>query len=330
MSKATSTKCHARLRDAFTLVELLVVIAIIGMLVGILLPAVNAARESGRMTTCKNHARQQAIGLQSYSTQFSEALPPIWQQGNLSPWDNFSWRVALLPFIEEDNRFDRINARRLPLDESNLAAAGPLGIFQCPSAPERVVRQIGPHRELQLGVTDYAAVFDIHSSFSDQVKTGVWYGAKPPDELGGANEDMGDFPATPDFSMVDRDSYSAEIRKVPSTFRRVRDGLSNTILIVEQAGKPERMNRGSSSPPGQGEGVEIEAIEGAWITSEYATISTLVINQDNHTGPYAWHRGVVAAMCDGSVHFIAQGVDEGVMDALFSCTGSEIIDHEDW
>lgn len=90
-------------RSAFTLVELLVVIAIIGVLVALLLPAVQAARESARRTQCLNNQKQWVLAMHSYHDSIL-ALPC----GAYLPSQWF-WRASLLPFIEEENLHRKIN-----------------------------------------------------------------------------------------------------------------------------------------------------------------------------------------------------------------------------
>jgi prepilin-type N-terminal cleavage/methylation domain-containing protein/prepilin-type processing-associated H-X9-DG protein len=87
-------------RNAFTLVELLVVIAIIGILVALLLPAINAAREAARRAQCKNNIRQLALGCVVYS-EANKVLPP----GGYS-YNQCAWRCYILPFIEEKPVFE--------------------------------------------------------------------------------------------------------------------------------------------------------------------------------------------------------------------------------
>ena len=320
-----------RRKNAFTLVELLVVIAIIGMLIALLLPAVNSVREAGRRTTCKNHLRQQALAVRSYAQQFDEQLPAIWQKGASQPWETFSWRVALLPFMEEDARYDRINQATLPLDDpKNLAAANTVATFNCPSSPSspRVITQYAGYQNLQLGATDYVAVFDVRAPSG--VHSGTWFGGQSPDMIPGpaTGADISSIgPAAPEADMaigVEPDLDSAKIRKIPSTLRRVRDGLSNTVLVVEQAGKPARVNPYNESDE------DSLATEGAWLTSEYASFYAGAVNQDNHSGPYGYHSGASIAMCDGSVHFWPREIDAEVMFALLTREGSEIISDSDW
>lgn len=326
-----------RKNAAFTLVELLVVIAIIGMLVAILLPAVNASREAARQATCKNRLRQQAIGLRNFAQTFNESLPAIWQGGeNWQPHENFSWRVALLPFVDEQNRFDQINQSLLPLDPTNVDSAGPVEIFSCPSTPgsPRIIRELGPYEELALGGTDYVSVFEVNGPTQPYIQTGVWFGGAAPDFLEFETSSM-DGPMPP--MRVEPDLRSAEIRKVPSTLRRVRDGLSNTVLIVEQAGKPERLSRNPEptfdedmpGAPFSETLMNAVSTEGSWITAEYASHSNGV-NFNNHLGPYSFHNGVSVAMCDGSVHFWPEGTSDEVVRALMTREGNEIVGSGDW
>ncbi|HEY4232033.1 MAG TPA: DUF1559 domain-containing protein, partial [Lacipirellulaceae bacterium] len=92
----------------FTLIELLVVITIIGILLGLLLPAVQAAREVARRTQCGNNLHQVGIALQSYNAQF-RSFPPGSRmhanQGGLG----IGWRVMILPFMEETIVYDLIH-----------------------------------------------------------------------------------------------------------------------------------------------------------------------------------------------------------------------------
>ena len=90
-------------RRAFTLVELLVVIAIIAILMALLLPAVQSARESARLITCKNSYRQVALAVLGYTAASDDRLPPFafkrqWNDGYAIK--TLAWRVSILPFIE--------------------------------------------------------------------------------------------------------------------------------------------------------------------------------------------------------------------------------------
>lgn len=124
--------------SGFTLVELLVVIAIIGILVSMLLPAVNAAREAARRVNCTNNLSQLALAVQSYESSH-EVLPP----GVLEPSGpiqsvaqgyHVNWLVHLLPYLEERNAYQRLDFSVGVYDPKN----GPLRnwgapLFLCPS-----------------------------------------------------------------------------------------------------------------------------------------------------------------------------------------------------
>ena len=109
--------------QGFTLVELLVVIAIIGILVALLLPAVQSARESGRRMQCQSNLKQMALAYQNYH-DVMKSLPPGstgagtggfpsgWCDPAVGcgvPWGHFSWSAVILPFVEQQGLYDSID-----------------------------------------------------------------------------------------------------------------------------------------------------------------------------------------------------------------------------
>ncbi|MFO1066563.1 MAG: DUF1559 domain-containing protein [Pirellulales bacterium] len=118
--------------QGFTLVELLVVIAIIGILVGLLLPAVQMAREAARRMSCTNNLKQISLASLNYESTFS-AMPP---RRNLTAGNQRGWGPSILPFVEQASlqgqyRFDR--NFYAPENAANIAVSLP--IFLCPSGP---------------------------------------------------------------------------------------------------------------------------------------------------------------------------------------------------
>src|SRR5271157_3920795 len=95
-----------RSRRGFTLVELLVVIAIIGILIGLLLPAINAAREAGRRASCLNKVRQIGLAFANYASTFNNKFPgsaQTWGSGASMKIGGYSFLVKLLSFMEYDS-----------------------------------------------------------------------------------------------------------------------------------------------------------------------------------------------------------------------------------
>jgi len=131
----------------FTLVELLVVIAIIGVLISLLLPAAQAAREAARRIQCVNNLRQIALATQNYESSHgmlppSAVLDPVELKfGSDTTYPavdhrlgkNFSWVVALLPFLEQQNLYERFDLSKSVFEQENEPQSQPLTSLMCPS-----------------------------------------------------------------------------------------------------------------------------------------------------------------------------------------------------
>jgi prepilin-type N-terminal cleavage/methylation domain-containing protein/prepilin-type processing-associated H-X9-DG protein len=107
-------------RRAFTLVELLVVIAIIGILVALLLPAVQAAREAARRTQCSNNLKQFGLGIHNFADSNKGLIPP---GGNNWGFPYTSWHVAALPFMEQGALYSQLPMNNPATDPSNTVLA---------------------------------------------------------------------------------------------------------------------------------------------------------------------------------------------------------------
>jgi len=134
-------------RRGFTLVELLVVIAIIGILVALLLPAVQAAREAARRMQCTNNLKQIVLAMHNYADTYKKfPTSGAWHHDRRSNrYGAFSDKVKLLPFVERSAEYDLSNFRSLPYDSggwhgnSNIQAqSGKLPVFNCPSQPNEL------------------------------------------------------------------------------------------------------------------------------------------------------------------------------------------------
>ncbi len=156
--RRTAIPSPPRPRTAFTLVELLVVIAIIGVLVGLLLPAVQAAREAARRMSCSNNLRQLSLALHNYESAH-RTFPSA---GTLD--EDFSVQARLLPFVEQANLENQLDYRvaaftgnwsgKRPNPRFVDAFATPVSIFLCPSdpAPSQSVVDVGGDRFLYGGL----------------------------------------------------------------------------------------------------------------------------------------------------------------------------------
>src|SRR5262245_46847140 len=130
-----------RLKRGFTIVELLVVIAIVGVLIALLLPAVQAARESARRVQCRNHLKQIGLAVLNFETTHRTLPPPhvLPEGGGLVAGPTFysdlgSAFVLLLPYLEDAARYDTYNLAKPPTDSANLYIAGvALPGYTCPS-----------------------------------------------------------------------------------------------------------------------------------------------------------------------------------------------------
>ncbi len=135
-------------QSAFTLVEILVVIAIIGILVALLLPAVQMAREAARRMQCSNHLRQLGLALQGYHNSHNVFPPGFISNRPQEP--EWGWGVFLFPYIELKSMYNELNVNRNRLPDVvadnylryNLTT--PLGLFRCPSdrTPNLLPREV--------------------------------------------------------------------------------------------------------------------------------------------------------------------------------------------
>jgi prepilin-type N-terminal cleavage/methylation domain-containing protein len=164
---------YTRRRFGFTLIELLVVIAIIGILVALLLPAVQATREAARRITCVNHLTQLGIALQSYQDAH-EVLPP----GTINPQGpirsepkgyHMGWLVQLLPYVEEGVTFKNIDFSVGVYDPKNapVRALG-MALLSCPSYN-------GPQNVDGAWVSNYAGCHHDVEAPIDQDNHGVFF-----------------------------------------------------------------------------------------------------------------------------------------------------------
>ena len=191
-------------RNGFTLVELLVVIAIIGVLIALLLPAVQQAREAARRLHCVNNMKQLGLAVHNYHDTFG-CLPLNPRYVILGTTNGCSANVALLPYLEEKNLYDQYDMTKPYNDPVNLALKDLMPkTFVCPSDP----------------VGGQPSTYGANIPASDY--EWVTYAKNPVEYRVSVNSDA---------------MFSPLSNKGPIRFRNVTDGLPNTMAAYESGGR---------------------------------------------------------------------------------------------
>lgn len=271
----------ARHSTGFTLVELLVTIAIIAALLALLMPAIQQVRERARSTQCRNNLKQQGIALANFAERNGQ-LPP----GN----DYFegrgtSWCTQLLPALDQAAVFNQYRMDRpwddLSAESSNgTAAEAFVPAFICPSTPGG-----------QPGQTDYGGVY------------GSTIGGLYPGFGVGAGWETG--------TLLAIRSGVAPARNEPVNLSEVSDGLSQTLCVIEVAGRPLESGRWAC-------GANCIPID-----------APLNSDPDGGTSAYSYHdNGVHALFGDGRVSFLSENTDLMVLAAISTRNRNESVEQE--
>ena len=327
-------------KTGFTLVELLVVIAIIGILIGMLLPAVQAVREAARRTTCSNNMRQISLGLFNFESAMGN-FPSAGQakRGGTSPNAgqnvfftdrgkleslgdaSHSVQTYILPFIEQQNSYDlyQIEYRYdydpgLPDAPTNQRAAQKVvSTFICPSTDRSGVTVDAEG----YGFTDYSAPVTVRPGLSGN-------------------------PNQPRFKCVLNGDSDRSIAAVT-------DGTSNTIAVAEDAGRFDVATGGFMVIKSEtmDDGTPANRRSWAWADPDNAFNVDMLVNNNQtplggpadcpwsqvNCGPneetFSFHPGGAnVAVCDGSVRFIEATIDAPTFAGLMSKDGGEVIGFE--
>jgi prepilin-type N-terminal cleavage/methylation domain-containing protein len=151
-------------RKAFTLIELLVVIAIIGVLIGLLLPAIQKVREAANRITCTNNLKQMGLACHAFHDTYGALPPETIASPSLAPANSTlsasdgwaTWAVVLLPYMEQGNQYSLWNLQFSYGSQVSAAVTPQLKVYQCPSCPVAPVLSI---KDVQPGgLSNYACV----------------------------------------------------------------------------------------------------------------------------------------------------------------------------
>ncbi len=328
-------------RPAFTLVELLVVIAIIGVLIALLLPAIQSAREAARRSQCQNHLKQLALAVANYESALTH-LPPsaLVDLTVTSTANNGSWGVhgRILDYLEQANLRGLVDLEQ-GWDNQDAIDNVRIELFQCPTDDRAEEPRTFSDGRPTLWPTNYGFNF------------GTWFVFDP------VTQDTGDGPFFPNSNLP---------------LARVTDGTSNTLLCAEvlawteyrrnggpsqmqapetpaeaaavvQSGAQEKNTGHTEWPDGRvhhtgftaamapntyvpytnSAGLEVDADYNSWQEGKNGSAGSptyaMITSRSRHPGQ------VQAALLDGSVQSIADDIDLAVWRAMATREGEEVI-----
>jgi prepilin-type N-terminal cleavage/methylation domain-containing protein len=327
----------SRKPNAFTLVELLVVIAIIGVLVALLLPAVQAAREAARRTQCVNNLKQIGLTVQNYHDA-RKKVPVSARPVGLTTAPRIAALTHLLPYFEQGNLRDRFDlTKNWGHIDNRIVMNTPIPTLQCPSDPESENRLDGVPE-----ANPWEPTISSPTAYSPTIWVDKRLAAAGLIDI--TNQDG-------DGNPLDAPGIM-EYNNTNASFKSVTDGLSNTILFAESAGRPmlyrsgrrvssdptaARVNSGGWCRPASDLNIDGSSTDGTTDVGPCAVNCTngmdIVESTYPHpyyntfgTGePYAFHPGINNhAFGDGSVRAINADIDIREYARLVSREGGEI------
>ncbi|MEN0109649.1 MAG: DUF1559 domain-containing protein [Planctomycetota bacterium] len=320
-------------RVAFTLVELMVVIAVLGLLSGVLLPALQAAREATRRASCASNLRQLGLAILNYEAHHAElplAFTPNWTGPELhgpcpgtsgpgSPWNGLKHHnliAFLLPYLERQALHDAID-----FDRSWGESSGTRNLETFSRVLPEVLCPTAPSVDERRGVLVHAA-------------TGIDYGAAASDYSVCidilATPGGGGFCELVDAGVAEaRDLAWLEglMQHERATLRKVTDGVSRTFMLMETAGRPLHFLRQVQQPDA--------VTSGNWGNPQSYMVyglsqdcsMTTPMNCSNWDEVYAFHpRGANFLYGDGAVRFHEESLDVELFITLFTRAAGDVAD----
>jgi prepilin-type N-terminal cleavage/methylation domain-containing protein/prepilin-type processing-associated H-X9-DG protein len=331
-----------RSKRAFTLVELLVVIAIIGILIGMLLPAVQQVREAARRVTCMNNSRQLTLAMMNYESAYqlfppginwvddnSRGLPVIPRPGRPTRGRMMGWGMIILPFMEQNNLHDQLREATNSWDDhwyEKLDANGqPLAsnivpAFICPS-------DASPDGNRNKGITHKDVVAAGLNSYGKSNYVGC---------VGGCN-----------FTDAVRTNHSSAwgimSRNSRVGFGHISDGSSNVIVLGERSSRTE-LQAGETNSPRDGYGaIWAGRLSTGRQFNETARHSDCTVLGRLHLGNNSRRWGInglrpsevlvgsfhpggaTVSFADGSSHFVSENTSFGTLKQMAAMADGEVV-----
>jgi prepilin-type N-terminal cleavage/methylation domain-containing protein/prepilin-type processing-associated H-X9-DG protein len=299
-TKRPGRRAPACRRAGFTLVELLIVIAIIGVLIALLLPAVQAAREAARRMSCQNNLKQIGVAAQNFHAAQGHLPPP--KLGDTTFSESGSTFVALLPYLEEAGRFASFDSTLAVNDPKNLPVTSqPVALYICPSmglmrqVPDAGCNEVlAPASYMISSRTDYYAFSILDGAFENPSPDGRYHLA----------------------------------------MKHITDGASNTLFV----GETNYSHQGMTWTTCPGQNGSTKWGDQTWANGYWALswghmgtgFPTLYNNSTEYVKPISARTfrsdhpgGVQFAFLDGSVQMVSDHVDAAVRTAIVTRAGDE-------